>query len=94
MSNEKTIPTADWIIKAQQKKKRKCCVCRNDRIVYLQDLLKEINAAKAFKITVQAIYDRMCDVFKDYGDHVGFHSLRRHLAHHEPLWHRSKARKS
>jgi hypothetical protein len=84
---------ADWIAKTQQQKRRRCCVCREDCIEYLQTLLAEINAAKAFRISVQAIYDRVAEKFPGFSDRVGFHNFRAHLNYHEPLWHRSKLHK-
>lgn len=86
-----SISTAEWITKAQGVK-RKCCACLDKTNASLQELLKQINAAKAFKISVPAMYDRMCQLHKGYADRVGYASFRSHLANHEPLWHRSKAK--
>jgi hypothetical protein len=81
----------EWIVQAQ-KPKRRCCVCRDASNEYLQDLLRQINKAKAHAISIQAIYDRMCEMKRGFGDRCGFHSFRMHLTHHEPLWHRSKVK--
>lgn len=83
---------AEWIAEKSRERAVKCWTCTDPARADLVLLLEAAKNVPPRSITVEKLYEGVETFAPGFQSRVGFDAFRKHLAAHEPLWHRAKVK--
>jgi hypothetical protein len=68
----------------------RCHACQDKSRPAISELMAAIHKRQAIRVSVQAMYDIICEAEEGFRNRVGYDAFRKHVAAHEPQWLRGK----